>query len=140
RLSKTVLPNTIRTLERPDASRAAAASAPVMKQSASATATRPAAPKSRQSVRSSGLGLEASVERTISLGLADIIEQIPGGYLKPREELDLSQAIQLSAAEIEKGMAEGHPSVPLTSLYEQAPEIFLNRLSPTESACVALPY
>jgi predicted regulator of Ras-like GTPase activity (Roadblock/LC7/MglB family) len=140
RLSKTVLPNTIRTLERPDASRAAAASAPVMKQSASATATRPAAPKSRQSVRSSGLGLEARVERTISLGLADIIEQIPGGYLKPREELDLSQAIQLSAAEIEKGMAEGHPSIPLTSLYEQAPEIFLNRLSPTESACVALPY
>jgi hypothetical protein len=138
RLSKTVLPHTIRTLERPDSSSAAAA--PIVKQSAAAPGTRPAPSTSRQSLRSSGLGLEPKVERSISLRLADIIEQIPGGYLKQREELDLSQAIQLNAAEIEKGMGENNPSVSLTSVYEQVPEIFLNRLSPTESACVPLSY
>jgi hypothetical protein len=145
RFSKTVLPHTIRKLAHSDPSHAATAG--MAKQPTLAPAVRPVdvgsqrtAARSRQSPRTSALGLEPTTERTISLELADVLEQMPAGYIKPPETLDLSRPVQFSAAEIEKGMGEGKPRVSLTSLYEQAPEIFLHRLSPAESACVPLSF
>jgi len=102
--------------------------------------SQPAAAHSRQLSRPSVLGLEPKMERTISLQLADILEQMPAGYVKSLETLDLSRRIVLNASEIEKGMGESKPSVSLASIYKEAPEIFLHRLAPTESACVPLPY
>ena len=146
RLGKTVLPNTIRTVTSPDPMKVATAPARVAK-AASASAlrpveasSRPAATHSRQSPRASVLGLEPKMERTISLQLADILEQMPAGYVKSQETLDLSRRVALNASEIEKGMAESKPSVSLASIYKEAPEIFARRLSPTESVCVPLPY
>jgi hypothetical protein len=146
RLSKTVLPNTIRTLTSPDPMKVA--TAPVRGAKAALASalqpveasSRPAAAHSRQLPRASLLGLEPKMERTISLQLADIVEQIPAGYVKSPEALDLSRHVVLKASEIEKGMGESKPSVSLASIYEQAPEIFVHRLDPTDLACVLLPY
>src|SRR6266446_803317 len=146
RLGKTVLPNTIRTVTSPDPMKVATAQARVAKvASASAlrpveASSRPAATHSRQSPRASVLGLEPKMERTISLQLADILEQMPAGYVKSQETFDPARSISINASEIEKGMAESKPSVSLASIYKEAPEIFVHRLSPTESACVQLPY
>ena len=146
RLSKTVLPNTIRTVTSPDPMKVATAPVRVAKAASASelrpveASSRPAAAHSRQLPRASLLGLEPKMERTISLQLADILEQIPAGYVKPPETLDLSRRVVLDALEIEKGMGESKPSVSLASIYKEAPEIFAHRLAPTESACVLLPY
>ena len=146
RLGKTVLPNTIRTVTSPDPMKVATAQVRVAK-AASASALRlveagsqPAAAHSRQLPRASVLGLEPKMERTISLQLADILEQMPAGYVKSQETFDPARSISLNASEIEKGMAESKPSVSLASIYKEAPEIFARRLSPTESVCVPLSY
>jgi hypothetical protein len=146
RLSKTVLPNTIRTVTSPDPMKVATAPVRVANAASASelrpveASSRPAAAHSRQLPRASLLGLEPKMERTISLQLADILEQIPAGYVKSPETLDLSRRVVLDALEIEKGMAESKPSVSLASIYKEAPEIFARRLSPADSACVPLPY
>ena len=146
RLGKTVLPNTIRTVTSPDPMKVATAPARVAKAASASelrpveASSRPAAAHSRQLPRASVLGLEPKMERTISLQLADILEQMPAGYVKSQETFDPARSIALSASEIEKGMAESKPSVSLASIYQEAPEIFARRLSPADSACVPLPY
>ena len=80
------------------------------------------------------------MERAISLQLADILDQLPGDCIKPAETFDAARAIVLKASEIEKGMASGKPSVSLASIYEQAPEIFLNSVAPGDPTPVLLPF
>jgi hypothetical protein len=146
RLGKTFLPNTIRTVTSPDPMKVATAPARVGKAASASelrpaeASSRPAAAHSRQLPRASVLGLEPKMERTISLQLADILEQMPAGYVKSQETFDPARSIPLSASEIEKGMAESKPSVSLASIYKEAPEIFARRLSSADSACVPLPY
>ena len=94
RLSKTVLPNTIRTLMSPDPMKVATASARGAKAASASTlppveaSSRTAPAHSRQLPRASVLGLEPKMERTISLQLADILEQMPAGYVKSQETFD----------------------------------------------------
>src|SRR4051812_17554771 len=94
RLSKTVMPNTTRTVAPADPFQVAAG-AGKLRREPSATA--------------------APGDRSVSLTLADVIENIPQGSLKPREELDLNRNITIKAAEVEKGMANGQPSALLSS-------------------------
>ena len=84
--------------------------------------------------------LEPKLERTISLKIADFIDRVPAGYIKPVEVLDASACVSLKASEIEKGMADKNPSVALPSLYQQVPEIFLRGVRPDDQTRVALPY
>jgi len=84
--------------------------------------------------------LEPEMERAVSLQLSDILDQLPGGYTKSGGTFDASQPILLKASEIEKGMASGKPTVALTSIYEQVPEIFLHRVLATDATQVPLPY
>jgi len=86
------------------------------------------------------LALEPKMERAISLPLTDILDQLPIGYIKPRETFDSARSILLKASDVEKGMASGRPSVSLAAIYQQAPEIFLRSLSPTDSTLVHLPF
>jgi predicted regulator of Ras-like GTPase activity (Roadblock/LC7/MglB family) len=86
------------------------------------------------------LSLQPKVERAISLELSDILEQVPSGYVKPRETFDSSRRILLKASEIEKGMADGKPTVSLATIYEQVPEIFLHGFPGGETPHVPLPY
>ena len=84
--------------------------------------------------------LEPDVERVITLELCDIIGQIPPGYLKPAASFDVTRKVLLKAAELEKGMSTGQPSVSLPSIYQQVPEIFLHTVPLTENAPVVLPF
>ena len=97
-------------------------------------------PRSHELPAAVALALEPKAERAISLPLSDILDQLPSDYIKPRETFDSSRTILLKASDVEKGMASGRPTVSLAGIYEQAPEIFVNSLSPTDSTVVPLPF
>ncbi len=130
RLSKTVLPHATRSFSPPDPFRTATAaslgrmsSAPLQLGSQHVTA----APKRSQSAHlppALARALEPKLERAISLQIADFIDRVPTGYIKPIEILDAAARVSLKASEIEKGMSEKNPTISLPSLYQQVPEIF----------------
>jgi len=97
-------------------------------------------PRSHELPAAVALALEPKAERAISLPLSDILDQLPSDYIKPRETFDSSRTILLKASDVEKGMASGRPTVSLAGIYGQAPEIFLNSVSPTDSTVVPLPF
>ena len=139
RLSKTVMPSK---------SRPAPVSDPFSSQAGAA------APNTRISTdpaqRSAGqkrdlplvvaLALQPKVERAIALQLSDLLGQMPEGFLKPVEQFDPARRVLLKASEVERGMAAGKPSISLTTVYEQVPEIFLLRVPAGDATEVALPY
>src|SRR5437879_1125283 len=146
RLSKTVLPHATRSFSPPDPFRTATAaslgrtsSAPLQLGSQRITA----APRKSQTSHlppALARALEPKLERAISLKIADFIDRVPAGYIKPVEILDASACVSLKASEIEKGMADKNPSISLPSLYQQVPEIFLRGVRPDDQTRVALPY
>ena len=85
------------------------------------------------------LALEPKVERAISLQLGDVVGGIPAGYTKPRESFDTTRRVFLKASEIEQGMANGKPTVALTTLHKQAPEIFMRPISASDALQINLP-
>jgi len=152
RFSKTVMPNAARTVAPQDPFQMAARSTAMGGQMATATAVAPApaAPrtisfaspgpaKPRDLPPAVALALEPNVERVLSLDLADVIAGMPPGHVKPLGE-DGSRRILLRASEVEKGMANGKPSVSLATIYEQVPEIFLRSISPADTWQVQLPF
>ena len=145
RLSKTVLPHATRSFAPPDLFRSAAgapsprASSPPLELGARRIT---ASPKRSQSSLPPALAraLEPKLERAISLKIADFIDRVPAGYIKPVEILDANACVSLKASEIEKGMPDKNPSISLPSLYQQVPEIFLRGVRPDDQTRVALPY
>ena len=155
RFSKTVMPNTTRTLPPQDpfemAARSSAMSGQMLGGSAMAFppsaqrtiafgANDPSAARQRDLPPAVALALEPRVERVISLDLADIAAQIPADYIKPIESLDGTRRILLKASEVERGMASGTPAVSLATLYQQVPEIFLRSVAAAAEAQVQLPF
>src|SRR6266576_1499073 len=137
KLAKRVMPYAVRTITpEPSAPALAAASAIATRRSlamrASARAPADFGPSAAVSVDPRG-------ERTLSLALSDVIAEMPNGYLKPHESLDTSRRIALKAAEVEKGLAAGRPSISIAAIYQQAPEIFLHTVQPSDTAVVMLP-
>src|SRR4029453_1865391 len=55
------------------------------------------------------------------------------------ESFDTTRRETLKAAEVEKGLAAGRPSIPIAAIYQQAPEIFLHTVQPSDTAVVVLP-
>ena len=145
-LSKTVLPNRTRSFSAPDPLRAAASlsstpgAASLQLGSGKVVAGARASSRSRELPRALALALEPKFERAISLKIADFIEQVPAGFIKPVEILDTTACVSLKASEIEKGMPEGKPSISLPSLYQQVPEIFLRSVPLDDETRVPLPY
>ena len=139
RLSKTVLPHATRSFAPPDPFRSGSGAPPLELGARRITAS----PKRSQSSYlppALSRALEPKLERTISLKIADFIDCVPAGYIKPVEVLDASACVSLKASEIEKGMPDKNPSVALPSLYQQVPEIFLRGVRPDDQTRVALPY
>jgi len=131
KLSKTVMPNTVKTSSPgSDPFKAAGNSTPNARLSPSPGKLPP----------SVAFALQPKVERAISLELSDLLPEFPEGYLKPAETFDPAQAILLKANEIEKGMATGKPMVSLATIYEQVPDIFLRTVAPDDTTRVGLPY
>ena len=147
RLSKTVMPNSTRTIAPQDPFQAASGNA-------ASNVMTPAKPSSRMisvgATQSSlrpqdlppaiALALEPKVERAISLQLSEILEQVPAGYIKSEESFDPTRRILLKAVEVEKGMAQRNPSVALTSIYEQIPDIFMRSVPITDPTRITLPF
>ena len=146
RLSKTVMPNATRTIGGPELAPPAPSPAP--------SAAGPSAPIPRtvsfggngSSGRSGdlppavALALEPRVERAISLELADVISRMPPGTVRSLENGDASRRVLLKAAELERGMARGKPTVSLTTIHDQVPEIFLRKIEPSDVSQVELPF
>ncbi|MEY2529891.1 MAG: hypothetical protein QOJ05_1981, partial [Verrucomicrobiota bacterium] len=86
------------------------------------------------------LALEPVVERVISLELGDVLAEMPAGYVKPAESIDLTRRILLKASEVERGMANGKPAVSLATIYQQVPEIFLRTVEPADTSQLKLPF
>ncbi|MCA1657712.1 MAG: hypothetical protein LC627_00260 [Verrucomicrobiaceae bacterium] len=60
--------------------------------------------------------------------------------MKPLGGDDASRRVLLKASEVEKGMANGKPSVSLATIYQQVPEIFLKTIAPSDTWQVPLPF
>ena len=149
RMSKTVMPNSTRIVSSQDSFPQPLHSA--MPSVADSTRDEPRmvsyTPNSAVSVARSrdlppavAFALEPDVERVIPLDLCDVIGQVPAGYLKPSPSFDVTRKVLLNAAELEKGMSSGRPSVTLVSIYQQVPEIFLRSVPSTETSPVVLPF
>ena len=86
------------------------------------------------------LALEPRVERVLSLSLDDVIAEMPPGYIKSRDNFDPTRRVLLKAAEVEKGLAAGRPTMTVAALYQQMPEIFVQTVPASDNALVALPF
>jgi predicted regulator of Ras-like GTPase activity (Roadblock/LC7/MglB family) len=146
RLSKTVLPHATRSFSPPDPFRSAAGatsartSAPPLELGARRITASPKRGQSSHLPPALARALEPKLERVISLRLADFIDRVPAGYVKPVEILDASVRVTLKASEIEKGMVDQNPTISLPSLYQQVPEIFIRNVRPDDQTRVPLPY
>jgi predicted regulator of Ras-like GTPase activity (Roadblock/LC7/MglB family) len=155
RFSKTVMPNATRTIAPQDPFQIAARStamggqmatatvlapAPALPRSISFAAPGPSTPRARDLPPAVALALEPNVERVIALELADVVAGMPAGHVRPLSEEDGNRRILLRASEVEKGMANGKPSVSLATIYEQVPEIFLRTITPSDTWQVQLPF
>jgi predicted regulator of Ras-like GTPase activity (Roadblock/LC7/MglB family) len=146
RLSKTVLPHATRSFSPPDPFRSAAGatsartSAPPLELGARRITASPKRAQSSHLPPALARALEPKLERAISLRLADFIDRVPAGYIKPVEVLDASVRVSLKASEIEKGMPEQKPTISLPSLYQQVPEIFIRNVRPDDQTRIPLPY
>src|SRR5438067_7821176 len=146
RLSKTVLPHATRSFSPPDPFRGAGdttsarTSTPPLELGARRITTLTPKPKSSRLPPALARALEPKLERAISLRIADFIDGVPAGYIKPVEILDTAALVSLKASEIEKGMPDKNPTISLSSLYQQVPEIFLRGVRPDDNTRVALPY
>jgi predicted regulator of Ras-like GTPase activity (Roadblock/LC7/MglB family) len=137
KLAKRVMPYAVRTMT-PDPTAPALAAASVIA-ARRIPVTRPPVGAPGDLGPSAGVSVEPRGERTLSLVLSDVIAKMPAGYLKPHESFDTTRRVTLKAAEVEKGLAAGRPSIPIAAIYQQAPEIFLHTVQPSDAAVVVLP-
>jgi predicted regulator of Ras-like GTPase activity (Roadblock/LC7/MglB family) len=79
----------------------------------------------------------AITERAISLQLSEI--NLPEGILHS-VGLDPERRLLFKAADLERGMSSGKPSVKLRSIYQQAPEFFTHEIGAEDPAEVTLPF
>jgi predicted regulator of Ras-like GTPase activity (Roadblock/LC7/MglB family) len=153
RFSKTVMPNATRTIAPQDPFEMAARSTALGGTNGTATmvAPPPGTPRTiafapsmpviqRDLPPAVALALEPVVERVISLELGDVLAEMPAGYVKPTESIDLTRRILLKASEVERGMANGKPAVSLATIYQQVPEIFLRTVEPADPSQLKLPF
>ena len=124
RLSKTVLPNTTRTMGPADPFQLAAGSV----KGRSPQSPTPLTPE------------EEPGERSISLQLSDFLQNLPQGTVNSPDSFDANRTITIKTAEVEKGMANGQPTVLLSSIYEQAPEIFKQSVDSGDATEILLPF
>jgi predicted regulator of Ras-like GTPase activity (Roadblock/LC7/MglB family) len=136
KLAKRVMPYAVRTMTPEPSAPALAASAIATRR---ISGTRPSVGAPPDLGPSVGVSAEPRGERTLSLALSDLIAEMPNGYLKPHESFDTSRRIALRASEVEKGLAAGRPSISIAAIYQQAPEIFLHTVQPSDTAVVMLP-
>jgi predicted regulator of Ras-like GTPase activity (Roadblock/LC7/MglB family) len=141
RLSKTVMPSSRAVTP----SQHAAATAEEMGPESAAPRTvsfapTPSAARTEELPRAVALALEPRVERAISLDLVDIVAQMPPGFVRPLENADTERRVLLKAADLERGMANGKPTVAIASIYDQVPDVFVREVPQSDPTQVQLPF
>jgi predicted regulator of Ras-like GTPase activity (Roadblock/LC7/MglB family) len=86
------------------------------------------------------MALEPRVERAIALSLVDVVENMPAGLVRELTAEDKTQRVLINAAELERGMANGRPTVLLGAVYQQLPEIFVRPVESGDTTKVQLPF
>src|SRR5205823_2766891 len=137
KLAKRVMPYAVRTMT-PESTAPALAAASVIAPRRNSLTRQPIGAPGDFGPRAD-VSVEPRGERTLSLALSDVIAKMPDGYLKPQESFDNTRRLTLRAAEVEKGLAAGRPSIQIAAIYQQAPEIFLHAVQPSDPAVVVLP-
>src|SRR5947207_3743176 len=137
KLAKRVMPYAVRTMT-PESTAPALAAASVIAPRRNSLTRQPIGAPGDFGPRAD-VSVEPRGERTLSLALSDVIAKMPDGYLKPQESFDTTRRLTLRAAEVEKGLAAGRPSIQIAVIYQQAPEIFLHTVQPSDPAVVVLP-
>src|SRR5437763_1671624 len=137
KLAKRVMPYAVRTMT-PESTAPALAAASVIAPRRNSLTRQPIGAPGAFGPRAD-VSVEPRGERTLSLALSDVIAKMPDGYLKPQESFDTTRRLTLRAAEVEKGLAAGRPSIQIAAIYQQAPEIFLHTVQPSDPAVVVLP-
>ena len=137
KLAKRVMPYAVRTMT-PESTAPALAAASVIAPRRNSLTRQPIGAPGDFGPRAD-VSVEPRGERTLSLALSDVIAKMPDGYLKPQESFDTTRRLTLRAAEVEKGLAAGRPSIQIAAIYQQAPEIFLHTVQPSDPAVVVLP-
>ena len=146
RLSKTVMPNSTRTVSPQEPPFAGGFPLTPGSVSAGPTAPRTVAFGPSDPPRQTGMPpavavqLEPTVERAVALELSDIVGQMPPGWVRELKDDEPGRCVLLKAAELERGMSSGKPSVAIASIYDQVPEIFTRSIAPSETARVMLPF
>jgi len=140
RLGKTVMPNSSRIV-----GLAPAANVPTPLSPSSSPAK--SAPASTRKISLGGSGSVAvgpkipagePAERTITLPMDDLLPGIPSELLKM--PVDTERRVVLKAAEVERGMGTGRPTVLLRTVYKQVPEFFASEVATADLREVALPF
>src|SRR3954465_7959345 len=153
RFSKTVMPNAVRTMAPQDPFEMASRSTALGGQTAGVAVAAPSSETRTISFTPQSpmikaahdlppaitLAIAPQVERVISLELSDVLAEMVPGYIKPIEAIDTSRRILVKAAEVEKGMARGKPTVSLETVYHQVPEIFIRKISSSDESQLPLP-
>jgi predicted regulator of Ras-like GTPase activity (Roadblock/LC7/MglB family) len=98
-----------------------------------------ATPASAPKVGAQPNGLSPGEERTIAWQLVDLVPQIPRELLQT-VEIDPHHCLLFKASEIERGMANGRPTVPLRAIYQQVPELFTTEVSASDPRQIMLPF
>src|SRR5947207_903877 len=137
KLAKRVMPYAVRTMT-PESTAPALAAASVIAPRRISLTRQPIGAPGDFGPRADA-SVEPRGERTLSLALSDVIAKMPDGYLKPHGSFDTSRPVMLKAAEVEKGLAAGRSSMLIAAIYQQAPEIFLHTVQPSDTAVVVLP-
>src|SRR5438067_4675265 len=137
KLAKRVMPYAVRTMT-PESTAPALAAASVIAPRRNSLTRQPIGAPGDFGPRAD-VSVEPRGERTLSLALSDVIAKMPDGYLKPQESFDTTRRLTLRAAEVEKGLAAGRPSIQIAAIYQQAPEIFLHTVQPSDPTVVVLP-
>src|SRR5262245_2061209 len=84
-------------------------------------------------------GAGPPVERTIALPLVDLVPHLPTGLVQS-SPIDSDQRVIFKASDLERGMATGHPTVSLRSIFQQAPDFFLKDVEGEDHREVNLPF
>ena len=86
------------------------------------------------------VALEPKVERVLPFTLADVVAQMPEGFVRPLADGEMHRHVLLKAAELERGMSIGRPTASISTIYQQVPEIFVRQMAPADETQVPIPF
>ncbi len=147
RFSKTVLPNTSRVSPQQDPFVAAASSSTPIPATITLAPPRAAISMNAGTTQrphvlppAVAVALDPKIERTLPFTLADVVAQMPPGFTRPLAGSEGERRVLLKAAEVERGMSNGRPTISVVTIHDQVPEIFIRPVVPSDETQVPLPF